>query len=76
MKLLMAMANETSEIGKMKHLIYSPQPNATPDEVLQVLKMFTVTTLPENLRTEANTLAVYESLPENAKRHFQVKEAK
>jgi hypothetical protein len=75
MILLIVMPSETSEIGKMKrHLIYAPQPNATPDEVLQVLKVFTVGTLPEPMRTEQMMLGVYESLPENAKRHFKIKE--
>ena len=59
----------------MKHrLIYSPQPNATPDEVLQVLKVFTHGTLPEPLRTNETLFEIYESLPENAKRHFKVKD--
>ncbi len=54
----------------MKKLIYSPQPKATADEVMQVLKVFTVVTTPR-----ANTdilIAVYEELPPKAKRHFKI----
>ena len=71
----------------MKHLIYSPQSNATPDEVLQVLKVFTVCTLPpsyswmdknENRECRRGDLMfqVYDTLPPEAKRHFKVKEDK
>jgi len=55
-------------------LIYSPQPNATPDEIMQVLKVFTVATLPGNIKTEKTLLGVYNSLPRSAKRHFKVNE--
>lgn len=57
-----------------KSLIYSPQPNATPDEVMEVLKVFTYTTLPPNLRTMNGLEKVYNMLPDNAKRHFKLKE--
>jgi hypothetical protein len=57
-----------------KELIYCPQPNATPDEVLQVLKVFTYSTLPEHMRTDEVLQSIYKSLPENAQRHFKVKE--
>ena len=57
-----------------KKLIYSPQPNATPDEVLQVLKVFTYSTLPESMKTDEVLFGIYKSLPNNAQRHFTVKE--
>lgn len=56
----------------MKHLIYSPQPNATPDEIMQVLKVFTVYTLPNV--DERTVMTVYDSLSPEAKRHFTIKE--
>jgi hypothetical protein len=56
-----------------RHYIYTPQPNASPDEVLQVLKMFTVMSLPPALQEEMYN-NVYEKLPETAKRHFKVQE--
>ena len=56
-----------------RHYIYTPQPDATPDEVLQVLKMFTVMSLPPALQEDMYQ-SVYEKLPENAKRHFKVQE--
>jgi hypothetical protein len=56
----------------MKHLIYLPQPNATPDEVMQVLKIFTFSTLPPELKTTDRLFEIYKSLPDNAKRHFRV----
>lgn len=55
----------------MKHYIYAPQLDATPDEVLQVLKMFTVMSLPPELQ-ESMYQTVYETLPANAKRHFKI----
>lgn len=56
-----------------RHFIYEPQSNATPDEVLQVLKMFTVMSM-RPIYQETMYNRVYESLPENAKRHFTIKE--
>jgi hypothetical protein len=58
----------------MKHLIYEPQANATPDEVLQVLKVFTVPTIDKcYLSKHPNMLLdTYETLPLEAKRHFKV----
>jgi hypothetical protein len=56
----------------MKTLIYAPQTNATPDEVLQVLKVFTVTTLPQGMGTNELLMGVYKTLPPEAQRHFKV----
>jgi hypothetical protein len=58
----------------MKNLIYAPQPNATPDEVLQVLKVFSVHTLPDNLRNGETLMTVYSTLPPDAQRHFKIVE--
>lgn len=60
----------------MKHMVYSPQPNATPDEVMQVLKVFTVASLPDTVDKEQVMLNVYETLPDTAKRHFRIIETK
>lgn len=57
-----------------QQLIYAPQPNATPDEVLQVLKVFTYGTLPTYLKTDDVLFSIYNALPDNAKRHFKIKE--
>ena len=54
-------------------LIFDPKPGATPDEVMEVLKLFTFQTYPEALKTRANMLALFDTLPTGAKRHFQVK---
>lgn len=59
-----------------RHLIYSPMPNATPDEVMQVLKVFTVGTLPDSVDKERVMFDVYNTLPDTAKRHFKIKEIK
>ena len=59
-----------------RQLIYLPQPNATPDEVLQVLKVFTYGTLPLPMRTDDVLYGIYNSLPDNAKRHFKITEEK
>lgn len=55
-----------------KKLVYSPQPDATPDEVLEVLKVFTVATLPEPLKTTETLFGVYKSLSPKAQRHFKL----
>ena len=60
----------------MNRLIYEPQPNATPDEVMQVLKVFTVATMPAFYQTNKLLMDVYEALPPEAKRHFKIKETK
>lgn len=59
---------------KRKDLIYSPQPNATPDEVMQVLKLFAYTTYPPSHKSQDGMFAIYDTLPPEAKRHFKVKE--
>lgn len=53
-------------------LIYAPQPNATPDEVMEVLKVFTIVTLPDHLKSHAMLMEIYKSLPINAQRHFKI----
>lgn len=60
----------------MKTLIYTPQENATPDEVMQVLKVFTVATLPDGIRTSEAMFQVYDSLPKTAQRHFKIHDHK
>ena len=57
----------------IQQIIYTPQPNATPDEVLQVLKMFTVMSMHPAVKASMYK-KVYASLPENAQRHFTIKE--
>lgn len=59
-----------------KDLIYAPQPNATPDEIMQALKLFAYTTYPPSRKSHEGMMKVYESLPSEAKRHFKVKETK
>ncbi len=53
-------------------LIFEPKPGASADEVMQVLRMFVFQTYPPEIRTRENMLALFDSLPESAKRHFQV----
>jgi len=57
-----------------KDLIYAPQPNATADEVMQVLKLFAYTTYLPTRKSHEGMMKVYETLPPEAKRHFKVKE--
>ncbi len=63
---------------KMKNpnqvLIFSPQPNATADEVMEVLKLVMFQTYPAELRTEENLTTLFNKLPANVQRHFQVKD--
>ena len=54
-------------------LIFDPKPGATPDEVMDVLKLFTFQSYPTELKTRDNMLILFDSLPPRAKRHFQVK---
>jgi hypothetical protein len=53
-------------------LIFEPQPNATPDEVMQVLRMFVFQSYPPELRTKEKMLTLFDELPTEAKRHFKV----
>ena len=53
-------------------LTFSPKPGATADEVMEVLKLFVFQTYPPEMRTKENMLALFDKLPEGAKRHFQV----
>ena len=54
-------------------LIFDPQPGATSDEVMDVLKLFTFQTYPIELKTHENMLTLFDTLSPRAKRHFQVK---
>jgi len=58
----------------MKQLIFSPQPNATPDEVMQVLKVIIIPLSPYT--TQDLLMETYEALPPEAKRHFRIEEPK
>lgn len=53
-------------------LIFEPQPNASPDEVMQVLRMFVFQSYPPELRTKEKMLSLFDQLPPDAKRHFKV----
>jgi hypothetical protein len=55
-------------------LVYEPQPNPTPEEVMEVLKVFTVATMPPEYRTHDFMMGIYKSLPLNAQRHFKIVE--
>lgn len=59
---------------KRRVLIYNPQANATSDEVLQVLKVFTFPSYPQTLRTDELLFNIYDQLPPEAQRHFTVTE--
>jgi hypothetical protein len=54
-------------------LIFDPKSGATPDEVMDVLKLFTFQSYPTELKTRDNMLTLFDSLSPRAKRHFQVK---
>ena len=56
----------------MKNLVYSPQPKASTDELMQVLKVFTYSTLPTELKTGDVLFKLYDELTPEAKRHFKV----
>ena len=54
-------------------LIFDPKPGATPDEVMEVLKLLSFQTYPAELKTRENMLTLFDTLPTGAKRHFQIK---
>jgi hypothetical protein len=58
---------------KDRVLIFDPKPGATPDDVMQILKLFTFQTYPQELRTKENLMALFDQLPDTAKKHFEVK---
>jgi hypothetical protein len=53
-------------------LIYTPKEDITVYELALLLKIFTFGTLPTELRTVPMLFEIYNSLPPQAKRHFQV----
>ena len=59
---------------KSRKLIYEPQPNATPDEAMQVLKVFTIATYPPEYKSTDLMLQIYDDLSPEAKRHFRIEE--
>lgn len=54
-------------------LIFEPQPNATADEVMEILKLSMFQTYPPELRTKENMMAIFNGLSAGAKRHFKIK---
>lgn len=54
-------------------LIFDPKPGATPDEVMEVLKLGMFQTYPTELKTHENMLVLFDQFSNNAKRHFQIK---
>jgi hypothetical protein len=61
-------------LQRMKELIYAPQPNATPDEIMQVLKLFAYTTYPPEHKSSETLFKIYDSMSIGAQRHFRIKE--
>jgi len=57
-----------------KILIYAPQPNATPDEIMQVLKLVMFQSYPTMYKTQERLESLYNHLPEGARRHFKLQE--
>jgi hypothetical protein len=57
---------------KDRILVFDPKTGATPDEVMEVLKLFTFQTYPPELKTKDNLMALFDQLPDSAKRHFNV----
>lgn len=57
-----------------QELIFTPKPGATPDEVMQVLRLVMFQNYPEELRTRENLTTLFNKLPEQAQRHFEVKD--
>ena len=53
-------------------LIFDPQPNATPDQVMDVLKLFVFQSYPPELRTKEKLFEAYKALPRDAQRHFKL----
>ncbi len=53
-------------------IIFDPKPGANPDDVMQVLKLFTFQTYPQELRTRENLMTLFDQLPDTAKRHFNI----
>lgn len=67
------IALNTEDMDEDRILIFDPKTGATPDEVMDVLKLFTFQTYPNELKTRENMLTLFDSLSPGAKRHFQIK---
>jgi len=55
-----------------KTLVFSPQPGATLDEVMEILNFLFFQTYSPELKTRENLMASYEKLSPTAKRHFKL----
>lgn len=53
-------------------IIYTPKEDITIYELALVLKMFTFFTLPEDMKNTKILSDIYNTLPDNAKRHFTI----
>jgi len=67
------IALNTEDTDEDRILIFDPKSGATPDEVMDVLKLFTFQSYPNELKTRKNMLTLFDSLSPRAKRHFQIK---
>lgn len=54
-------------------LIFEPKPGATPDEIMEVLKLVVFQSYPPELKTRDTMLGLFDQLSPSAKRHFEVK---
>jgi hypothetical protein len=55
-------------------LIYSPQDDNTPQELAEILRLVVFHTYPPELKTQENLTALFNKLPPNAQRHFQIQD--
>ena len=58
----------------MKKLIFEPKPNATADEAMQVLNLFTLFTMPPQYQTNEVLFELYNKMSPEVKRHFKVED--
>lgn len=57
----------------MPQLVYIPKKDITIYELSLILKVFTYGTLPPELKTSDVLFSIYNDLPLEAKRHFEIK---
>jgi len=58
------------EVGQI--LIYDPKKGASVDDIMQIFRILMFSTYPPELQTDENLTALYNKMPESARRHFRI----
>lgn len=57
-----------------QQLIYNPKSDITVQEIAEILRLLAFHTYPPELKTQENLTALFNQLPTEAQRHFELKD--